>query len=279
MNLISATRSEVTKITSTSIWWVLATVLFAYVGVSATGIAFFIGGIDSGLISPNTQQMSGAGGIGTLADSAAPYIYSMATAVGYVFPVLIGTLLITGELRHQTLTPTFLAVPRRGLVLWAKVLAGTKMGVFYALTALLATVGGGAAVLAAFGVDTLLSSSDTWAMIGRIVLAFVMWVWVGIGLGLVVRNQVAAVVIVLAFTQFIEPLLRFGAGFVSQLAEIGWYLPGGASDTLVGASIYSLLASSGSTPPEWWVGGIVLAVYAGVLLLIGYISSWRRDVT
>ena len=41
-----------------------------------------------------------------------PLIYSVATAVGYVIPLILGTLSSTGEVRYQTLTPTFLAQPQ-----------------------------------------------------------------------------------------------------------------------------------------------------------------------
>ena len=39
----------------------------------------------------------------------APLIYSFASSIGYVFPVLLGALAVTGEFRHKTLTPD---VPR-----------------------------------------------------------------------------------------------------------------------------------------------------------------------
>jgi hypothetical protein len=97
-----------------------------------------------------------------------------------------------------------------------------------------------------------------------------------------VRNQVAAVVGVIAFTQFLEPILRTVAGFVDSVADAARFLPGAASDALVGASIYSSLNSAtGDTvaPLEWWAGGLVLLAYGTVLLLLGYLFSWRRDVS
>ena len=42
-------------------------------------------------------------------------------------------------------------------------------------------------------------------------LAFVLWVLVGIGVGALVRNQVGAIVGVLVFTQFLEPVGRTAA--------------------------------------------------------------------
>lgn len=274
MSLANATRSELTKQFTTSIWWVLAIVLAAYVGFTATGLGFVLALAASGSLPGDAQGLPVADG------DLWPLIYSLAAGVGYVFPLLIGTLLVTGEFRHKTLTPTFLTTPRRGLVLWAKVVAGTVMGVIYAAVALLVTVGPGAGILAGFGLHTGLDSGDAWAMIGRIVLTYVLWVLVGIGVGLVVRNQVAAVVIVLAFTQFIEPLVRVGGSFVEALTDVARYMPGAASDTLVGASVLGASMTPGADAGglEWWGGGLLLAGYAAVFLLIGHIVSWRRDV-
>jgi ABC-type transport system involved in multi-copper enzyme maturation permease subunit len=269
VSLSRATASELTKQFTTSIWWVLALVLALYVGIAATGFSAALGASASGALTdgPATGLPEGATGM----------LYSLANSIGYVFPLLIGTLLVTGEFRHKTLTLTFLATPRRGVVLWAKVIAGAVMGLLYGLIALIVTVGPAAGVLAGFGLDPQLDSPDTWTMLGRILIAFVLWVLVGIGTGLVVRNQVAAIVIVLAFTQFIEPLLRLGGSLVASLSDVAKYLPGAAGDALVGSSVFSAMAS-GSGAIEWWAGGLVLLGYAAVLLLAGHIFSWRRDV-
>jgi len=276
MSLAHATRSELTKQFTTSMWWVLALVLLVYVGSTAGGLAGLFGALSTGAIP---TEVANAPSIPAAA--LPPIIYSLATAVGYIFPLLIGTLLVTGEFRHKTLTPTFLAIPRRGVALSGKVVAGILMGIVYAAVALVATVGVGALVLALLDIDTGLGSADTWAMIGRIVIAFVLWVLIGIGVGTLVRNQVAAVVGVIAFTQFVEPILRTVAGLVDGVAEVARFLPGATSDALVGASVYSTLgdaAAAAGTTLEWWAGGLVLLGYAVVLLVLGHLFSWRRDV-
>lgn len=274
MSLVAASRSEITKQFSTSAWWILALVLVVYVGSTAAGLGFVFAASSTGAISDQ--------GAGIPADAIPGVLYSLAASIGYVFPLLVGTLMVTGEFRHKTLTPTFLATPRRGVALSAKVVVGVLIGLIYAVISLVATVGPGAAFLAGFGLDTALSSSDTWALLGRIVLALVLWTLVGIGVGTLVRNQVAAIVIVLAFTQFVEPIVRVAASFVTGLSDVTKFLPGAASDALVGASIFTGLggqtAASGTTL-EWWGGGIVLAAYALVLLVLGHLFSWRRDVS
>ncbi len=272
MTLVDAGRAELTKQLTTAMWWILALVLVVYVGSTAAGLGFVLSASATGSLPQQNGPRIPAAGVATA-------LYSLAASVGYVFPLLIGTLMVTAELRHQTLTPTFLATPRRATVLGAKAGIGVLLGVLYALLAIVATVGPAAGFLAGFGLDTELSSSDTWALFGRIIIAFVLWVLVGIGVGSLVRNQVAAIVIVLAFTQFVEPLARLAASFVNGLSDVTKFLPGAAGDALVGSSIFALSTQGASDMLEWWAGGLVLFGYAAVFLVLGYLTSWRRDVT
>jgi ABC-2 type transport system permease protein len=93
-----------------------------------------------------------------------------------------------------------------------------------------------------------------------------------------VPSQVASIVIVLAFTQFVEPLLRFAAAFTEVTADIGKFLPGAASDALVGSSFFTLTSSGGAELTSGQ-GGLVLLAYGLVATVIGYVISWKRDVT
>lgn len=274
MTLMNSTRSELTKQFTTSIWWILAIVLVLYVGGTAAAIAGVFGATTNGLLPGETSGP-------TPSASALPgVVYSFATSVGYVFPLLVGTLMVTTEFRHKTLTPTFLATPRRGVALSGKLVAGVVVGLLFAVLAVVSTVLPGAALLAAFGIDPNLGSSDTWALIGRMLVALVLWLLIGIGVGTLVRNQVVAVVGVLAFTQFVEPIARLAAGFVDGLGSVAQFFPGAASDALVGASIFNSLGGGASQAETlaWWAGGLVLLGYAVVLTAIGYLVSWRRDV-
>ena len=114
------------------------------------------------------------------------------------------------------------------------------------------------------------------------ILAFVLWVLIGVGVGALVRNQVGAIVGVLVFTQFLEPVGRAAAAFVEGLSDVTRFLPGAASDALVGASVFDMgmrAAGGVAEPLEWWAGGLVLLGYAVVLVVLGHLVSWRRDVS
>ncbi|HEU4808254.1 MAG TPA: ABC transporter permease [Homoserinimonas sp.] len=275
---MNAIRAELVKLLTTRMWWILAIVLLAYVAFTAIILA---AAFSSGVASAGSGMPPGQGAPQLPADALPPIIYSIAHSIGYVFPLLLGTLAVTGEFRHQTLTPTFLATPRRGRVLGAKLVVMAIFGALYGVVAVIAAVGPGAAILSIDDGITGLDDGELWQMFARIVLAMALWAIIGVGVGALIPNQVAAVVVVLAFTQFIEPILRTVAAFVDWAASVGNFLPGAAGDTLAGASIFTALGmSTGESPAlEWWQGGLVLLAYALVATVVGYVVSWRRDVT
>jgi ABC-2 type transport system permease protein len=94
-------------------------------------------------------------------------------------------------------------------------------------------------------------------------------------------NQIAAIVVVLAFTQFLEPILRLGTSIWEWTAQVGKFLPGAASDALVGSSIFTSLGMSTANTQqlEWWQGGLVLLGIAAIVTFAGYLTTWSRDIT
>ncbi len=272
--MIGIWKAEVLKQTTVRLWWVLLLILVGYVGFTA--------GLLAGLFGALGDQLSATPGAPALPEDQLPaLIYSTVTAVGYVFPLILGALAVTSEFRYQTLTPTFLATPRRARVLIAKVIVLAKGGALYGLVGLVAAIGLGAPILAATGIDPALDDSETWLLAARVVLAMALWAVVGVGVGALIPNQIASIVVVLAFTQFVEPILRLGASIWDWTAEIGKFLPGAASDALVGASIFTSLGTGTTSVVtlEWWQGGLVLAGIALVVTVAGYLTSWRHDVT
>jgi len=273
MSIVSAIRAEISKLLTTRLWWILLIVLFVYVA--------FVAGILAGVFGAlaNTDPVEGAPA------PVAPgnlhlIVYSSATAIGYVFPLLLGALATTSEFRHQTLTPTFLANPNRAQVLVAKAVALAVVGAVYGAIALLGSIGGGGLVLAITGQELHLADSETWVLAARVLLAMALWAVIGVALGALIPNQVAVLVIVLAFTQFLEPILRSLSFIAEWTAQVGQFLPGAAGDALVGWSPFTAFAGTGVVPTlEWWQGGLVLLAIGLVAGLVGYLTTWKRDVT
>lgn len=273
---VNALRAEFAKLFTVRLWWVMLLILIGYIAFIAATLAGFVLALpDLMAADPTAPPLE--------LEDAHLAVYSSASSIGYVFPVLLGALAATAEFRNQTLTPTFLASPRRATVLAAKLVALAAMGALYGVGALVGSVGVGAPMFALLGGDAALDSSDTWALFGRVLIAMSLWSVIGVALGTLVRSQVAAIVTVLAFTQFVEPILRLGASFWEWTAQVGKFLPGAASDALVGSSIFTVFAMGGGGAEavmlEWWQGGLVLLGIALVAAVLGYFVTWVKDVT
>jgi len=154
-------------------------------------------------------------------------------------------------------------------------------GAVFGIVGLVSSMGIGGSILAFSGIDPQLGSADTWLLAGRVVIASALWAVIGVGVGSLITNQVASIVVVLAFAQFVEPILRLGASIWEWTAAVGKFLPGAASDALVGSSIFTSLGTGTTSVQtlEWWQGGLVLLGLGVVLALAGFLTSWRKDVT
>ena len=264
----AALRSELRKLLSTRLWWVLLLAMAAYlVFIGATlGLALALGG--------DVGESGGAPVLGGV--DAATTVYSLVSAIGYVFPLVVGSLAVTTEFRHHTITQTLLAEPRRGVLLAAKLLATVPVGLLYGVVGALAIVLGGAPALAVAGDGAFLTDGDVVEVLLLDVLVTVLWALLGAAFGLLVTQQVAAIVIILAFTQFVEPVARLALGAVDALAGVAAFLPGAAADALIGASFFGELGSGDLLPR--WAGALVLLAYIAVFATIGRLTTLRRDV-
>ncbi|MGN0062741.1 MAG: ABC transporter permease [Nocardioides sp.] len=260
--------SEFRKVTATSLWWILALGIAGYMAFIAAALGFGAGTPvdEGGLAVPGADPAA-----------VATSIYGLAPTLGYVFPLVMGALAITTEYRHRTISATFLAEPRRGRVLAAKLIVQCGLGALYGLLGTAAAVGVGALVLNVVDVDPMLGSSEVWTAIGMSVVALAVWGMVGVGFGTLVPNQVASIVLILAFTQFLEPMVRVGLTLVDALAPVAKFLPGAAAEAMVGSSLYS--TSAGLDLLERWQGSLVMLAYVVVFAVIGNYLTLRRDVS
>ncbi|WP_024287706.1 ABC transporter permease [Cellulomonas sp. KRMCY2] len=269
----AALLSEYRKIVTTRMWWILLISFAGYVAFTAAAFGF----------SMHTARDTGAGQGADpllLTDAViASSTYGVATSIGYAFPLIVGTLLVTNEFRYQTLTPTFLAGPSRTIMLLAKLGASFVIGLVFGVVGVVATVATGAGAIAVAGGDTLLGDPEIRRGIVLSVVALAVWTVVGVGFGAVLPNQVAAIVVILGFTQLVEPVARLVLAVWPVTEGIARYLPGAAGDAIAGGSIYSMMSAGGVQLLEWWQGLLVLLAYAAVLSAIGRFTRLRRDVT
>jgi ABC-2 type transport system permease protein len=196
---------------------------------------------------------------------------NFASAAGIVtwFSLLFGILLMSGEYRHGTITPTFLATPRRERVLTAKVLVAALAGLLLAALAALAAVGIGLPWLSAR--DVSVPAGDLVQNGGGLLVSSAFWGALGVGVGALVKNQVLAVVLALVWVFVAETLIAALLGLVGA-DVIGAYLPQAALGALIGADV-------GDDAPPRLVGGAAALAYVVGTAALAYLVTTRRDIT
>ena len=269
--------SEIRKVFTTRLWWAMLLGMAVLAGLIALGFAALVG------TEFGEDPSTGVNPFATMNVGVAQLVYNAGLIQNFttLFPLALGVLLITGEYRHQTITATFLSTPRRWVVLVSKSVAVVLIGVVYAVGHAAASVAGGAAMLAGKGHPTLLDDPEVWRSLGIGVLAFVVWTMLGFGFGMLVRNQVAAVLIAVGASLIGQIALNI----IFAIADWTWaakWLPG----NLTGGMLITVDPTGGAGDPaaqpyfeHWWLSAIILVGYAAVLAVAGSALTARRDVT
>ncbi|MFW0797049.1 ABC transporter permease [Gordonia sp. CPCC 205515] len=262
-----ALRAEYRKFTSTRMWWVLLIAMVGYLGFIAVVLTFSMTADVEGQPRPTLTGPDLAGAI-----------YSLASPMGYVFALVIGSLAVIAEFRHKTITSTLLVEPRRTLVVVAKMLAAVPIGALYGVIGTVTVVLGAAPLLSWLGDGAFLTDGRIIEVIVLSMVVMVLWTALGVAFGTVVPNQVAAIVILLAFTQLVEPIARIALGAFDATSGVAKFLPGAAADGLIGTSFYSMMGAGATDLLPRWAGGVVLVAYIVILAVVGRYTTFRRDI-
>jgi ABC-2 type transport system permease protein len=178
--------------------------------------------------------------------------------------LISGVMAVAGEYRNRTITDTYLATPRRGRVIAAKLavhaIAGAVSGVVLALTALAAT----AVAFEAKGASVHWSDTNLWLTLAGGIGWNIAYAAVGVAVGALIRNPGAAIAASLAWIALIEGLL---GQLVSDLARWLPFAAGQSLGRLPGAHLAQGTAA------------LVLAGYVAALAAAALMTSVRRDVT
>ena len=256
-------RSEWRKVTTTRI----------LLGLTLGGIglvAFYVAVI---VFTAGSDQ-AGGNALKSLADpGSVRAVYGVPFEVGYLMPLVLGVVLISGEFRHRTITPTFLAAPRRSRVLIAKavVAGGVGLAMGLLLTAFAAALG--AVLISARGYPVRLGTDGIPRMLVLMVVGLGVWAVFGLGFGALLENQLAAILVAVSLVTIVEGLLALFLRWV-HLEWAAEVLPSTASMAIVQPSN---VKAANLLP--WWGGGLALLAWGLVTAALGSVFTLRRDVT
>lgn len=256
-----AFNAEVVKLFTTRLWlWLTATV------VGLTGFFTFLVVRDKDSIDEEFASLVSPADV-------ANDITNLAL-IAMVISVVFGIIGLTGEFRHMTITPTFLSVPQRPLVVLAKLVlyfvVGGVVGLF--TTVIIAVIA--FPILDGKGYEFSVGDDFIMDIFRGVVLVCALFALLGVGMGALLRNQVFAVVATILYLFVIENLLLISEGVRTSIYP---YLPGYAAKTLIFEGFdYGFDDIDNLTSGQ---SGLVLAAWAVGLAVVGSIVTLSRDVT
>ncbi|MCK0117656.1 hypothetical protein BCE75_10274 [Isoptericola sp. CG 20/1183] len=191
--------------------------------------------------------------------------------------LILGALAGTTDFRTGGIVPTALVVPSRTRVLLGKVGAtAAAAATIGAGLALVSALGLASALLTAPGTGLALGAGDVLGIWARGLCVLVAFAWLGLGVGILVRGQVAAVVVVVAVA-FVEPMVQTVVALLSGGSSAVSWMPltlGALASTGQGAA--GLLGDAGTIGVAAALAG--LAAWVVVVLGSGAVTFRRRDL-
>lgn len=183
--------------------------------------------------------------------------------------LVLGIVVVTGEFRHGTITPTFLATPQRERVLAAKLVFAVLGATALALLALAVVVVVALPWLLALG-DSAALDVATAESAGRAILGSVLWAALGLAVGAVVHGQVAALIGTLLWILVVENLL---------VALLGVLDLDAVSDVLPNAALTAVLEAEADDVLSFWPALAIALAYVVAIGGLGVVRTSRKDVT
>ena len=237
-------------------WLKLRTTRLVY-GMAAAAVLLSVAAVTGGVLATERSSTPLASTRGL------DQILSL-TGTGALVMLLVGILVAAGEYRHGTAADTFLTTPRRHRVVLAKLAVSAAVGLAAGLITAAAGVATAVALFNVEGTTFPLGDRDVWLTLAGTLAYTTLFAVLGVALGTLIRNQVLAVAVALAWIGIVEHI------FISLAPGVGRWLPAMAGQAVVRTPIEDVL------PP---LGGlVVLTIYAVVVGVAGVRFAMTRDV-
>jgi len=189
------------------------------------------------------------------------------TEFGLLLAMVAGSIIVTGEFRHSTITGTYLATPDRLKVLLAKLPTAAALGALFGLAATVVTTGLGLAFVAGKGYPLALGTATILRYGAGSVLGAALLAMIGVGAGSLVRSQLATSISVFVWSFVVEQLI---GGLFSSVAP---YLPFTAATSLGGTPI------GAATALPFAAAAAVVVGAAALLCAVAARTTVRADVS
>lgn len=189
-------------------------------------------------------------------------------SISGLFMLILGVVAGAGEYRHGTIASTLLVTPNRLRAVSAQTLGVAAAGLVVGLACVLLSAAIGLPWLSAKDAATL-STGDLIALFGGCAVYTALAAGFGVALGSLLRNQVAAVVLVLVFLFVVDPTVA------ALVDEYGKFSLSGLSSAISGGS------PDDAPGEELLPQGVAMLIWAGYTVVVAMgaaLLTARRDI-
>jgi ABC-2 type transport system permease protein len=253
-------RAELLKLRTTPGPWIVlgVTLLFTALGI-VTAFVVNVGPQNhTEFLAPSTQirlrRLVGSG----------------FSAGGVWMAAIIGVLCVTTEYRHKVMTTTLLVTPQRVRLLVGKLIAAAIWGLILGIASLVLVAALGLPLFSSQGGNLSDLFHQVPPVVPGLLAAFALLALFGVGFGVLVKNQIGAVLAVLGISFIVEPIID------GVWPWIGKWAPSAAAQAVAGGLT---TRNDQSQLLSWWLGAIILIAWSLAPAVIGYFTTFRRDVT
>jgi hypothetical protein len=260
VTIVDATlRSEFAKVRMqrSTFWLFIAALLFGIMQTTSAVVATATAGKKLGM--PGLDTTLGVNSV---------YANSMSS---YIFALIIGIMISTGEFRHGTAVATYLAQPNRARVMVAKMVVGSVVGLVVQLASSIVGTLAAAALLTRYD-HVPADMAEVWRYIWVAGVSGVILGIIGVALGQLIRNQVAVIVGSIFWLFLVE-------GLVVTFAEsIGKWLPTGAITGMTNLKYESDIVDLGQNLLGPTASTVLLLAYGAAFAGAAMATTMRRDI-
>ncbi|GAB2676896.1 ABC transporter permease [Thalassiella azotivora] len=237
------------------------------------GLAIGLPAVVTGLVGWFSREEDLASGIEVAVMTGGVALFPL--PIPAVLVGILGVLSMGHEYRHGTIRPTLSALPRRSVLVAAKLAVVVVAAVLVAIAGLVANYAVFAVTRGAPEID----GRGRAAMVGYVVL-LVLWAVVGLGATLLARVTALVLPLLFVLPLVIEPVL-FGLTFIPALdglQPVTRFLPFSAGSQLAQSlPLEQVAGASGPGPLSRVENGAVFAAFALLVLAPAWALFERRD--
>ena len=250
--------SEWKKATTSIAWWAIGA-LIVTANVLVTGFFTFAG------LSVERSP------IDVTDPDSISMILTVGVAFSFILPLILGMLIVNLEFSNNTVIYSFLGNPRRSGLYLAKLVTCAMSTMLFSAVFALVSFAVVAGLLSSSAESAAVFTGQTWGTLLSIVMVSTLLGVIGGALGALVTKPLLAIVLIILWSQVIEPILR-----VTAPTEAQGYFPSSLIDASLGGGFLRQIFNSEQLSQPLALG--IIATVAVILGILGGVKYARKEV-